>query len=178
MRDVKIANETSYEPTVFASVSDFDFPLFPETVFGASPLTFLRRFADEFDRSFGYKPAKFAAWRPAIAVKKENDKLFIHAEIPGVKKENVKITVSDGVLVLEGERKLEKEEKHEGYFRSECNYGKFYRAIPLPKGAKPEAATANFADGILEIVVPAVEVKKITREIPVTVGKTEPALTH
>jgi HSP20 family protein len=184
MRDVKIANETTHEPVLFSSLSDLDIPLFPEFVTGAYPFSFFKRLADELDRSFGRTTATFgpstfpALWRPAIEVKKENDKFFVHAELPGLKKENVKITITEGVLVIEGERKGERNEKHEGYFRSERNYGKFYRAVPLPKGVKAEAATANFASGVLEIIIPAAEIKKVTREIPVAEGKAEAALTH
>ena len=71
-----------------------------------------------------------------------------------MKKEDVSVEVADGCLALSGERKPEKEEKKDNFYRSEREYGSFYRAVPLPEGVKLEDVKATFADGVLEVSVP------------------------
>ena len=75
-------------------------------------------------------------------------------DLPGMNKEDVKVEVTDGHLAISGERKRETEEKTEKVYRSEREYGSFYRAVPLPDGAKLEDVKATFADGVLEVSVP------------------------
>ena len=79
---------------------------------------------------------------------------MIRADLPGLSKEDVKVEIADGVITIEGERKQEKKEEREGYFYSECGYGSFYRAIPIPEGAEASQATAEFRQGVLEVTVP------------------------
>jgi HSP20 family protein len=74
--------------------------------------------------------------------------------LPGLKKEEVKVEVTDGYLAIHGERKKEEEEKGEQFYRCEREYGSFYRAVPLPDGVKLEDVKATFADGVLEVSVP------------------------
>lgn len=76
------------------------------------------------------------------------------ADLPGLKKEDVKVEVGDGRLTISGERKTEAEEKKEDFYRIERQYGSFYRSVPLPNGAKLEDVKATFADGVLEVSVP------------------------
>jgi HSP20 family protein len=71
-----------------------------------------------------------------------------------LKKEDVKVEVTDGHLAISGERKRETEEKKEHFYRSEREYGRFYRAVPLPEGVKLEDVKATFTDGVLEVSVP------------------------
>ena len=71
-----------------------------------------------------------------------------------MKKEDVKVEVTDGYLTISGERKTEAEEKKEQFYRCEREYGSFYRAVPLPEGVKLEDVKATFADGVLEVSVP------------------------
>jgi HSP20 family protein len=80
----------------------------------------------------------------------------------------VKVEVTDDVLTLSGERKEEKEEKREGFYRSERNYGSFYRQIPLPEGAMTENAAATFQNGVLDITIPAPQVAAPTRKLEIT----------
>lgn len=131
-----------------------------------TPFTLMRHFGDELERVFG-KGAEFGTWRPAIDVKLENGKMLVHAELPGMKKENVKVTVTGDLLTIEGERKAETEEKKGGYIHMERNYGRFYRAIGLPKGADTEKAAAEFADGVLTVTILVPEVTPAVKEIPV-----------
>jgi HSP20 family protein len=99
------------------------------------------------------------AWSPRIEVFEKDHSLVTRAELPGLKKEDVRVEIADGQLVISGERKREFEEKKDQMFRSEREYGSFYRSVPLPEGVKPEDVKATFADGVLEITMPLVEVK-------------------
>jgi HSP20 family protein len=75
-------------------------------------------------------------------------------DLPGMKKEDVKVEVTDGQLAISGERKHEAEEKREEFYRCEREYGSFYRSVPLPEGAKVDDVKATFTDGVLEVSVP------------------------
>ena len=146
----------------------FETPLMRSSrLFNLNPFALMRQFADDMDRSFGQAPTNGAAWSPAIEVKRKNNDLVVTAELPGLKKEDVKITVSGDLLTLEGERKQEKEEKREGFYHSERSYGKFLRSIALPEGAKADQANAEYKDGMLEITIPVPEVKEKSKTIPV-----------
>jgi HSP20 family protein len=94
-------------------------------------------------------------WVPKIDVLRHNGELKIRADLPGMKKDDVKVELTDNSLTLSGERKEEKEEKREGFYRSERSYGSFYRYIPLPEGVKTDTATAEFHDGVLEVKMQA-----------------------
>jgi HSP20 family protein len=94
------------------------------------------------------------AWNPEIEVFEKDKRLFTRIDLPGLKKEDVKVEVTDGYLAISGERKREEEEKKEQFYRCEREYGSFYRAVPLPEGVKLEEVKATFADGVLEVSVP------------------------
>jgi len=98
--------------------------------------------------------AEEMTWAPRIDVFEKNQRLVTRIDLPGLKKEDVKVEVTDGQLAISGDRKHEKEEKGEKFYRSEREYGSFYRAVPLPEGAKVEDVKATFADGVLEVSVP------------------------
>ena len=72
-----------------------------------------------------------------------------------MKKDDITVQLTDDALTIEGERRDEREEHREGYFRSERSYGSFYRAVPLPEGALADTAKASFTNGVLEVVVQA-----------------------
>ncbi len=94
-------------------------------------------------------------WTPQIEVSHQNNELLVRADLPGLKKEDVSVDVTDEVITISGERRQEHESNTGGYYRSERSYGSFYRTIPLPKGAISDQAKATFKDGVLEIRVPA-----------------------
>ena len=140
-----------------------------------NPFAFMRRITDELDRAFGLQPEvpEFPAllprmWAPEIEVFERNERFVVRVDLPGLKKEDVKIAVTHDELTIEGERKLEKEEKEKGFYRTERTYGRFYRRIPLPEHVKAENTVAAFRNGVLEIEMPAIpvpEVKKRTVDI-------------
>jgi HSP20 family protein len=84
-----------------------------------------------------------------------NDELVVRADLPGLKKDDVKVDVTENGITIRGERKREHEEEREGLYHSERSYGSFYRLIPLPDGAITDQAKAKFKDGVLEITMPA-----------------------
>jgi len=107
-------------------------------------------------------------WTPAIDVYEDKEQIVVKAELPGVRKEDVSISLSEDVLTLKGERKYEKEEKKENYYRLEGSYGGFVRTIEIPRPIKADAVRADFKDGVLKIVLPKAEESK-TREIKIEV---------
>ena len=139
------------------------------------PLAFMRRITEELDHAFGpredlpWMPELYPRmWAPQIEVFERNEKFVVRVDLPGLKKEDVKIEVTHDELTIEGERKLEKEEKEPGLYRTERMYGKFFRRIEIPEYVKAENAVAVFKNGVLEIEMPAIpipEVKKRTVEI-------------
>jgi HSP20 family protein len=78
----------------------------------------------------------------------------VKADLPAVKKEDVKVSLEDGVLAIEGERKQEKEEKGKKFHRIERSYGKFVRRLAVPTDADPQKASAEFKDGVLNVHLP------------------------
>jgi HSP20 family protein len=104
---------------------------------------------------------------PAVEVRESGNNLVIHADLPGLTENDVKVEVTDEGLVLEGERKREYSGEEGGWHRSERVYGRFYRLIPLPDGAKVEEAKANFKNGVLEISIPVPESERKRRQIPI-----------
>jgi HSP20 family protein len=95
------------------------------------------------------------AWAPRIDVAERNGQFIVHAELPGMNKDDVKVAINDSFLTIEGERKNEKKEEREGVYYNECRYGSFYRTIPLPEGTDCSKATAEFRNGVLEVTMPA-----------------------
>ena len=141
--------------------------------FSMNPFTLMRRFTEEMDRFF---PTKLGTgetdfWSPAVEVTETGGTFLVSAELPGLKKDEIKVEVTDHNLVIEGERKREKEEKREGYYHSERSYGRFYRSIPLPEGAQLDKASAEFSSGVLEVSVPVPKTEHSRREIPVHEGE-------
>jgi HSP20 family protein len=143
-----------------------------------NPFMFLRRFAQDMDQLFegigletgfhvprllsrghemlrreaGFVPAE---WSPRVDVMERGGQFVVRADLPGLSKDDVKVEVSDNMLTIQGERKQEKKEEREGCCYSECSYGSFYRAIPLPEGTDGSKATADFRKGVLEVTMPS-----------------------
>jgi HSP20 family protein len=96
---------------------------------------------------------------PRIDISEDKDNINVLAEIPGVTKENIKITLQDNVLTIEGEKKKETEQKEKNYFRSERMYGSFKRCFTLPDLVDSEKVEAKFEDGMLNIQLKKIEQK-------------------
>jgi HSP20 family protein len=89
--------------------------------------------------------------RPAVDILEEEDAIVLKAELPGVKPEDVDITIENGMLTISGERRLESEEKRENYHRVESSYGSFSRSFALPDRVDPSSIEASMASGILNL---------------------------
>jgi HSP20 family protein len=100
------------------------------------------------------------AWSPAVDVKETQDALQFHVELPGLKKEDVEITIENNILTIAGERKFEKETKDENYHRLERSYGAFSRSFTLPTGVRSEQVEAKFENGVLAVTLPKQEESK------------------
>ena len=171
MTEAKIIREK--EPETLIRWPGFETPLFRGSLFNMNPFALMRRFAEDMDRTLvAPTPGKeeLGVWSPTVEVKELNGKFLVSAELPGLKKEEVKVHVTPEALILEGERKLEKEEKKEGYYHTERSYGRFYRSIPLPEEVNLEKAYAEFVNGVLEVSIPVTGTKHKPREIPVYEG--------
>ena len=114
-------------------------------------------------------------WVPAMDLVETDAHFVLRADLPGLTEEDVAIEVEDSVLTLSGERKAEHEEKQEGYYRVERAFGRFSRSLTLPKGIDPEAVTASFTNGVLEVRIPKPEERK-PRKISIAVGDAQPAI--
>lgn len=173
MPEVQVRKEQKEQSVAKRQPTDFFAPMFPfERSFGLSPFGLMRQFTREMNHMFrGLAPSmETEPWAPAIDIQQCNGTLMITAELPGLKKDEVKVEVTDDALIIEGDRKREHKEDHEGYHRWERSYGHFYRSIPLPEGAKTDQVKAELSDGILKVSLPVPEVKKHVRQIAVEEG--------
>jgi len=124
-----------------------------------------RRFEDIFGRSFlptawGRLPMEQRGWAPSIEVFEKEDKFVVKAELPGMKEEDINVSVVGDTLTIKGERKAESEVKEEDYYCCERSYGSFLRSIALPSHVDANRIEASCDDGVLEVSLPKVpEVK-------------------
>lgn len=128
------------------------------------PWGLLSQLQRELERNVAEGSTATAEWSPAVDIKEDANKFVIHADIPGVKPEEIDINMENGVLTIKGEKKSESKTEKEGYKRVERTYGSFYRRFSLPDTANAEAISASSKHGVLEIVIPkreAVLPKKI-----------------
>jgi HSP20 family protein len=109
-------------------------------------------------------------WSPQIESFQRGDQFVVRADLPGLKKEDVNIEVSDDSVIIQGERREQREEDREGYYRSERSYGSFYRIVPLPEGAITESAKADFNNGVLEVTVQAPP-REVSRRRRIEIGE-------
>jgi len=110
-----------------------------------------------------------AEWSPLVDIVEDEQEYLIKAELPELRRENVKVTVENGVLSISGERKYEMEEKGKRYHRVERAYGRFYRSFAVPDDADPEKVGAEFKDGLLTVRLAKTEKAK-PKTIDVKVG--------
>ena len=110
-----------------------------------------------------------AEWAPLVDITEDDKEYLIKAELPEVKKEDIKLTAHNDVLTITGERKYEKEEKGKKYHRVERAYGSFERSFTLPEDADAGKIAAEFKDGVLKVHLPKSEKAK-PKSIEVKVG--------
>ncbi len=108
-------------------------------------------------------------WMPAMDLLESGDDFVLKADLPGLSEEDVNIELEDSTLTISGERKTEHQSEGEGYYRVERATGSFSRSLTLPKGVDPEAVTARFDRGVLEVRIPKPEERK-PRRISIGLG--------
>jgi HSP20 family protein len=134
---------------------------------GRSPFELMRQLDEDMDRlwgqlwggrgrnlSAGARGAIQQTWMPQLEVFERDGKFHVHADLPGMRKEDIKLNVEQEQLVISGERRSHHEEGERdkgGYWHSERSYGSFYRTVQLPEGVDPATAQANFKDGVLDV---------------------------
>lgn len=139
-------NLIRYEPTTL-------FPMFRD----------MEETWDRLNRYFGTRPngvkenLTVADWTPVVDIQETDTEYLVKAELPEVKKEDAKVTLENGVLMLQGERKQEKEEKGKKFHRVERSYGTFVRTFTMPLDADESKVAADFKDGILRVHLPKME---------------------
>jgi HSP20 family protein len=151
---------------------------------GLNSFDLMNHFADEMDRLFddfgfsrGLAPRGIgnlgqSGWSPQIEVSEREGNLVVCADLPGLKKEDIELQITDNALTIRGERRQQSEDNREGFYRSERSYGSFFRSIPLPEGVDAENATASFRDGVLEVSVPMPQRAERSRRIEIGEGIT------
>ena len=110
---------------------------------------------------------RLAQWAPAVDVLTKDNDLMIRAELPGVKPEDVDITLQDGVLSISGEHKANQEEERGGYHVRERRYGSFRRSMTLPEGTDESKIHARFEDGVLEVTVENAAIEQAPKRIEI-----------
>ena len=127
---------------------------------------------DEIDRIFEVplaRTSEFLGWAPAFDVYEEKDNFVVKAELPGLKKEDINVSLQDGSLVISGERKSETKSEGAEVYRAERYFGKFQRSVSVPTPVAANAVAAEYKDGILTVTLPKSEEAK-PKQIEVKVG--------
>jgi HSP20 family protein len=140
---------------------------------GFGRLTDLR---DEIDRLFEAPLAEWtrtsqllSGWTPALDIAEDKDNLYVRAELPGMKKEEIELSLHDGCLSLSGERKSDNEFKDAEVYRAERFFGRFQRTVTLPTAVQMDKVKAQYKDGVLTVTLPKAEEAK-PKQIDVNVS--------
>lgn len=125
----------------------------------------LSRFQDDFNNLFRSAFERWPSfldddsnvvtseWAPSVDIVEEDKQFVISADIPGVDPKDIEVSMENGMLTIKGERETEKKEEKNGYFRTECSRGIFYRRLTLPESADPDKITAKGKNGVLKITL-------------------------
>jgi HSP20 family protein len=119
-----------------------------------------RMFDSFFNHGLQDEDSAQTAWTPAVDIAEHDDEYLVKVELPGVNKDDVKITLESNILTIRGEKKQEKETKKENYHRVERNYGSFQRSFTLPTAVKSDKIDASYKDGVLMVSLPKAEESK------------------
>jgi len=130
------------------------------------PFRDLVQMRDEIGRWFGDEKQRekdersSAIWAPNVDIQETENDIVLKADLPGMKEEDIEVSVDEGQLIIKGDRKIEKEEKEKDYVRIERSYGSFYRSFNIGVPIKEDAVKASYKDGVLNVSIPKAEVKK------------------
>jgi HSP20 family protein len=121
-----------------------------------------RLFEDFFERA----PWRGGAGEPAVEVSDTPEAVVVKAQVPGIKKEDLQVNITDNAITLKGEMKEEEKKEEKNYHRREIRYGAFTRTVPLPAAVQADKAAAQLKDGVLEVTIPKSEQAK-AKQIPI-----------
>lgn len=127
---------------------------------------------DEIDRLFEAplaRTSEFLGWTPAFDVYEDKDNFVVKAELPGMRKEDISVSLQDGNLIVSGERKSETKSEGAEIYRAERFFGKFQRSVSLPTAVAASKVTAEYKDGVLTVTLPKAEEAK-PKQIEVNVS--------
>jgi len=136
--------------------------LAPLGAFELLPLRQMERFFEEMTRPWGW-PLRWGAEllpTPAVDIYEEDDEVVLKAELPGLKKEDLEVTITEDTVSISGQKRKEEKVQRKDYFRLERSWGSFSRSFSLPARVQPQKAKARFKDGVLELRVPKTEEAK------------------
>jgi HSP20 family protein len=173
-----LRQKTQHERNIVMTIARWQQPDF----WNASPLRRITTLRDELDQLFGHVVDRFletpgdgnrgtqflGGWLPPVDIYEDKDNLTVKAELPGMKKEDIGISLHDGYLTLSGERKQEKNYQDADASRSERLLGRFQRTVNLPCQVNTEDIKATYTDGVLTVVLPKAEEAK-PKQIPISV---------
>jgi HSP20 family protein len=121
-------------------------------------------FNDLFNDSFFSKKSS-ESWYPAVDILNEKDNIVLNVELPGMKKEDISVNIEDKILTIKGEKKVEKEENKDDYYRKERSYGSFKRSFYLSEDVLTDDVSADYKDGILKISLKKDNTKEEVKKI-------------
>lgn len=134
---------------------------------GLAPFERMRDLREEINRLFEAPVGElsragefFNEWAPALDLREDKDNLVAHVELPGLKRDDIDVSVHDGVLSVSGERACEKKDETGGTYRCERRYGRFHRTVTLPRPISLDKIKATYRDGVLSVIMPKTEEAK------------------
>ena len=132
---------------------------------------FMGSFFEDLNHDAASTQTTHQSYVPRVDISEDASNIYVHAELPGLSKDDVKLTVREGTLILRGEKKHEEKKEDRNYYRIERRYGEFVRQFTLPENVKEDDVRANFTNGILEITIPKSEPQKPKEhEVPINVN--------
>ena len=135
------------------------------------PFRDLRRIENTMDRFWrGFGASEAGGWAVPLDVVQDGDSIVIHGTLPGVKAEDISVTIDDGVLEIKAESKTDHEQRNGNYLMRERRAGKFHRVIRLPDSVDADKAETRYEDGVLTVRLPKVEARK-AKVLEVKAGK-------
>jgi len=142
-----------------------------------NPFSELEKIQDEMNKLFSFSLSRWpertsglmeGTWGPAVDIYDSKDNIFVKADIPGMAKEDINVSIHGDTLVIKGEKKQEKEIKEKDFVRAERYYGSFHRAVSLPTEVDANKVSATYKNGVLELILPKKEEAK-PKEIKIDV---------
>ena len=132
----------------------------------------LKKFFEKFNPpnfgDWGIKTSNNNSFSPRVDVTEDNENLYVHAEVPGVDRNDIKISIVGDVLTISGEKRSEVKDEKKNYYRTERNYGSFTRSFTLPSEVVVDKIAAEYKEGVLNVTLPKTEEAKVVeRQIEV-----------